>query len=174
MKRIKISVFIVFVSLVGYLIFDRELFYYGKNDLNIYNSLPFKIKPEFRYDFEGGFVLRDEYGMSHVGKGVKYWSSDIVVEEILEYGYTEKKLIAKVLDTSKNIYYIEFSSNKNQLSKQELSVNVSSKLLKNDLINKYKWIKIKGNNNIETIEIFRFLCLFVFIIAIILIIFKKK
>ena len=49
---------------VAYFALDRQLFYYGKHDLNIYNSLPLKIKPEFRYDFEGGFVLWDEYGIS--------------------------------------------------------------------------------------------------------------
>ena len=52
-----LAVFLVLVSV--YFVLDRKLFLYGRNDLNIYSSLPLKIKPEFRRDFEGGFELID-------------------------------------------------------------------------------------------------------------------
>lgn len=62
---------------------DRHLFYYNRNDFNLYSPLPLKIKPKYRPDNPGHFLLRDEFGFSIVGKGNshKFNNSKIVIEE---------------------------------------------------------------------------------------------
>lgn len=171
MRIFKILLAIILIMGVVYFVLDRQLFYYGKSDFNFYGLLPLKINPEYRYDFEGGFVIWDEHGMSLVGKGVKYWNSDIEVDKIIGYGFTDEKLIVQVADTAGNKYYIEFSSNKNPQSKQDIIVNVWGEAEKPTLKD-CKWIKIKGNEKVEMIELFRFGSLVILILSALLVIFK--
>lgn len=130
------------------------------------------IVPEDRPDFEGGFILWDEYGISLVGKGVKYWDSDIKVDEIVKYSFNNQKLVAYVEDTTGNSYYIEFSPNNNQLTKQDINVEVwnSDKVLKSG---NFKYIDIKGNEkHIGKMKYLRNYLMFIFIILFIVTAYK--
>lgn len=85
----------ILVALFGlaYIFLDNQLYYYGKNNLKIYETLPLGIKPEFRYDFEGGFVLRDKYGFALSGCGVSLGEigdtllQNKIMSKLLKYGF---------------------------------------------------------------------------------------
>ena len=165
----KMRLAITLVMGVVYLFIDGQLFYYGKNNLPIYNPLPFRIAPEFRPDFDGGTVLWDEHKEAIVGKGVKYWSSNIIVDELLGYGFKNENLIAQVKDTTGSIYYVEVGPNKNSQSRQKIIIAVWSEAEKPKL-DDYKWTEIKGNRKVEKLESYRFCASIIFIFSIIFLI----
>lgn len=147
---------------------DRHLFYYGRSDFNLYSPLPLKINPEYRLDNEGHFVLRDEFGFSIAGKGNTYklHNSKITIEHVLKYGFNDEKLIAVVEDRLKRKYYVEFSTDHDNLMDNEINVRVNSihQKLEGNL---YKWIEVKGNERyIERLETFRNYIMFTTILAI--------
>lgn len=172
MKTYKILLLITLIFGVAYFMLDRQLYFYGKNDFNFYNLLPLNIVPEDRPDFEGGFVLWDKYGISLVGKGVKYWNSDIKVGEIVKYSFNNQKLVAHIEDTTGNSYYIELSPNDNQLIKRDINVKVwnSDEVLKSE---DFKRINIKGNEKkIKKIVLPRNYLMIAFIIMFIISLYK--
>ena len=139
-----------------------------------------EIRPEFRYDFEGGFVFRDNHGFSRVGKGSKYWDFDVEVDNILKYGFNDDELVVQIVDINGDRYFIEIKKNENTQSKLKTEVNVWNEL-ENQNFENYKWIKLKGNEKkIKKIKIWHkyvflaivFLILFG-VIKTIVIMFKK-
>lgn len=114
MKTYKIFFIVTLILGVLYLLLDRQLFYYGKNNFNIYGSLPLKVKPVFRYDFEGGFALEDEHGFQLISRGdCQYVHSDIKlnVKNIIGYGYADDTLIAFIENADGRKYFIEYIKN---------------------------------------------------------------
>ncbi len=175
MKKNKIIVISILILVTLYFVLDRQLFYYGKNDIDIYKSLPLKIKPENRLDFEGGFSLEDEYGFSLISKGeCQYVHSEIKlnVKEIINYGYNDETLIVFIEDESGSKYFIEFLKNNDIHSKQDISVNIQNESTSIDL-EKFKWIEIKNNESqIRKLELFRNYTLIIISISILILIFK--
>src|SRR4030043_1306587 len=103
MKIIRLITTLTLILGIVYFALDRHLYFYGKNDFNFYNRLPLKIKPEYRHEFERGFLLRDEFGFSLVSKGVvQYWHSDIklTITDIIKYGFNENELVAYIQEIS--------------------------------------------------------------------------
>ncbi len=174
MRKFQILLVIVLIMGAVYFVFDRHLFYYGKNNFNFYNSLPLELKPIFNYDIKGEFAIEDKHGFYLVSWGKHQYvgsEKEIIVQEIIRYGFTDEKLIAQIADTAGSNYYIEFSSNTNPQSKQGIIVSVWGEAEKPTLED-FRWIKIKGNEKVEMIELFRFVSLVVFILSVLFLIFK--
>jgi len=146
MKACKILFFLIFLFGIIYYQLDKGLFYYGKNNLQIYHLLPLRIKPEYRPAFEGGFALRDDNGFTIAANGNSYSVDNrkIVINQVLKYGYNEDHLIAVVADVNKNYYYVEFSQNPNDQSVINATIIIDSK---RSNLNLYKWINIDNNSN---------------------------
>lgn len=144
MKTFKLPLAIFLILGTVYYYLDRQLFYYGKNDLPMHNSLPLKIKPEYRHVFEGGIVLWDEHGFAHIGKGVRYFGNDFVINEIIKYGFNDEKLVAQIKDKKNQTYYVETKKNENPQSKQEIEVKTWSESEQPSFDN-YQWIQLKDN-----------------------------
>jgi hypothetical protein len=149
MKKVNILVILILILGTTFIFLDRQLFYYGKNILNVYHRLPLSIKPEFRNDFEGGFVLRDKYGFSLVNKGIcQFVHSDIkfTINEIMRYGFMDDKLVAIVKDSDGHIRYIEFLKNIDINSNQDLLVNLydNGAFMGDENLN---WIDINKDND---------------------------
>jgi len=163
-----------------YFVLDRQLFYYGKNKFNLYRLLPINITPYHRHDFEGGFALMDEYGFTIAAKGNKYQcqGKEIVISEVSNYYIGTNKIIAQIIDTCNNRYYIEFINNTKNLLEHDIITNVWSNE-KNIDSNEFKSIGIKGNiRYINGIELSRNLIMLILIILFITLIynlnFRKK
>ena len=149
----------IFILGTIYFVIDRHLFYYGKNDLAIYNRLPLGIKPEFRYDFEGGFCMNDAFNERFIGKGFKYRSNDtVVINEIIEYGFSQDKLIAKTIDKKGNLFFVECSENLDKNA--EMRITVIDPKYKIEIW-KYKWINLGENKLIISIELVRNYLMFI-------------
>lgn len=159
----------LFLGIV-YLIFDRQLYYYGKNDLSFYNLLPLNIVPEDRPKFENGFALKDEYGITIAAKGNSYMFNDtrIKVDKVLGYCFDNNKVIAKISDANQNKYYIEFTNNIEKKTNQDIiaTVMIDSKVLSQS---DYKCINIEDNKTeIDKLVLPRNYLLLVFIIMLII------
>lgn len=174
MKTTKIIFLLILILGSIFFVLDRQLFYYGKNDFNFYHLLPLKIKPNFRYVYEGGFAIEDNYDFGLIAKKFKYQINDenIEVDEILKYGFNNEELVAQIKDVNGNNYFIKCAKNNNKKSKSELSLTVwNEKMFLNS--EKYKWIEIKNNNGfIEKIEIFRYYISFIIIVLFLFLIYK--
>jgi len=72
MKTLKILFVSIIALAIIYYQLDKSLIYYGKNDLPIYHPLPFKIVPEYKPEFEGGFALRDKYEVAFINEVLAY------------------------------------------------------------------------------------------------------
>lgn len=182
--NIAIGVSILLLGTV-YFIADKKLYYYGKNDLHIYHTLPLGIQPEFRNNFDGGFVLWDKYGfalsgnMASVGEiGDSTYQNDIT-KNIIKYGYNQESLVALIEDTVGNYYYIEYIKNVKINPKNYVSIKVK----KTDEHLDFKvnrWIDVKSvqNNktvsNIILIRNFSFFCCVILILISILIFITHK
>ena len=64
MKRFKILIIavIIIITAIAYYQLDKQLSYYGRNNLHIYHLLPYNVEPDYQPPFEGGFALRQEDG----------------------------------------------------------------------------------------------------------------
>lgn len=163
------KIFLAVTLILGVLFFalDRQLFYYGKNDFNIYGALPLKIKPVFRYDFEGGFALEDGYGFRLISRGdCQYVRSDIKlnVKNITGYGFAEDTLIASVVSIDERKYFIKCVKNNNPAFKQDMIINV---LEEGVPINQkgLKWVDLeKDRKYIRMVELFRNYSIVMFIV----------
>lgn len=98
---------LIIASASLYIIADSDLYYYGKNNLPIYNRLPFEMKPEYwghRLD-NSGFNIMDKYDFVHIGKGDGYWEyPGIIIDSVISYGFNDTLLIAIVKDSCKEKY----------------------------------------------------------------------
>jgi len=158
-KKPIIILILILIPIVVYFIIaiDRQLYYYGKNDWEIYGTIPFKTVPNYLgYDRGNyGFVLESEGGVAGlgIGKGAKYWTSDVEINEIIKYGYNKEKLVALVNDSLGKEYYVIFIKSPDIQSKQDLKIDVLNKdaFIDNNTL---KWINIKGVST-EKMEIAR-------------------
>ena len=164
MKAFKILVILIIALGIIYYQLDKHLFYYGKNDLHIYHLLPLKIEPEYRYPFEGGFALRDEYGFTIAAKGNTYPVNNekILINRVLKYGFNAKDLVAVVIDANKTKYYVKFTQDQKDNSEVDATMDVGNKL---DNLKLYKWIDIDGSDDyIRKLMRYRTYIMFVLII----------
>lgn len=170
MKTNRIILISLFILGISYFILDKQLFYYGKSDLNIYSSLPFKIKPEYRYSFEGGFVLWDNYDFAIFGQGVVFDS--ITIKEVLNYGFNKNSLVAFVKDKNNRLHILKYSSNNDKSSPQDFVVKATTKMeLKNY---DYRWIEIADKENyIEKLSLIRNYLLIVVSITFLILIYRS-
>jgi hypothetical protein len=169
---VKLFILIILILVTTYFILDRKLYYYGKSDLNMYDLLPMKIKPEFRTGLDEGFTLFNEYGFSLVGKGDKYINSDITVNKVVRYGFDQNELIAFVEDENSNRYYIDCLKENDKQSKREIVITVYN--TSNQLnLKKFSWIEIRNNEKlINSLELFRNYVLFISILLSIILLYK--
>lgn len=180
MKIYKILLVIVLILGAINLALDKHLFYYGLNELNIYGSLPLELKPVYRYDFEGGFAIEDNYGFYLISSGKhKYVGSEVEINivKIIKYGIGDEILIAHVKDSIEKDYYIEFLKNEDIQSKQDILINFITQ--KDELkLNNYKWFKIHSNEKrIKTLELLRnytFIVLMLLIVIMVVTIVRSK
>jgi hypothetical protein len=147
MKKFKIIVILIIIIGIIYYQLDQQLFYYGRNNLHFYHLLPLKIEPDYSPPFEGGFALRDEYGFSIAGKGVAYpvYNRTIGISDVLKYGFNANNLVAIVIDSSKNKYYVKFNRGQKDSTVINATMDVDNNLSN---LNMYKWIKIYGNDDL--------------------------
>ncbi len=103
-----ISLILLTFSIIKYINADKEMYYYGKNNLPIYqNKLPFGMKPEY-WDYRrdnSGFNIIDHIDFKSVGRSVGCWEyPGIIIDSVISYGFNDTLLIAIIEDTSKNLY----------------------------------------------------------------------
>lgn len=159
---------LVFTFLVGivYYQLDRNLFYYGKNDLHLYNLLPFHITPDDRPVWEGGFALRDSAGFTIAADGNTYPLNDktIKIKKVLKYGFDTENLIAFVNDDRQRTYCVKFHQNQKDKSDFDVHVNVDCA---QDTSRSYTWISIDGNDkHITRLALCRNWLMFIMILSI--------
>lgn len=160
MKTLKILLVVFVLNAVlgiAYYSIDKELAYYGKNSLKTHQTLPLKIAPDFRYDFEGGFALRDKYGFTIAAKGNTYLYNGnyITINSVLCYCFDKNKVLVHIIDSIGDEYYVSFSENNDVLSKRQLTVNVYNKAEFVD-DGKCKWVFIKAKDkNIDRLVLIR-------------------
>ncbi len=147
MKRFKILIIavIIIITAIAYYQLDKQLFYYGRNNLHIYHLLPYNVEPDYQPPFEGGFALRQEDGFSIAGKGVSYTVNNkkIWINEVLKYGFHKKNLIAFVTDSNRTEYYVKFNQGHSSSSEINGTIMFDNKEANS---NQYQWIKIVGND----------------------------
>ncbi len=147
MKTHKILLALAIILLIFYFALDRQLYYYGRNNLNIYHILPLGIKPVFRYEFDGGFAFEDRYGFRFIRKGeFRHENSNlnIHIAEILKYGYNDNKLVVFIQDINSQELYIECKKKYNNQTKAEIQCDAFH-VINLPLYNELKWIEIKNN-----------------------------
>lgn len=137
--------FIAFIILaILSIIADKQLYYYGNNFFEFYHEIPYNIKPVFRHNFEGGFYLSDEVGLSIIYKGEnKYWQSgqSITVKKFNTYGFSKDAVIAEVYDATGEKRFVKFSEKKRSKIDVDFDVDVletNRKIHYED----YKWISV--------------------------------
>lgn len=138
---------IMLTDLVAYLVQDMSLYYYGKSDFTFYNKLPLKIKPQYWGPRMGnlGFVLLDESEMTIISEGkCRYvgFNKEIMVKEIIRYGFSTERLIAEVQDTIGNLYLIEVNKNPVKNSKRDMTIIILDDYKISDYVG-YKWFEMK-------------------------------
>lgn len=159
MRLINILILLTLTLAIVYFTLDRQLSYYGKSDLDIYNILPQKINPEFwGYDIGyRGFVLEDAHGFAVVAKENKFEvdNKTFEVNEVLRYGFDSSKVIAVVNDTKDKKYFIELAEDRDNPLGQDMMINVLDEA-NGFNTESYKWVEIQGNKkHIRRIELFR-------------------
>src|SRR5450631_2782239 len=112
MKSLKtLFVLIVVLGIIFYRL-DKFLFYYGKNEIHIYHPLPFKIVPDYKPEFDGGFALRDKYGDAVAANGIFYFFNHqkIFIKDLLAYSFDTKEMIVIVKDSTGTKYCLRVYS----------------------------------------------------------------
>ena len=172
MKTLRILLVLIVITGITYYQLDRQLFYFGKSNLQIYNTLPINIKPDYRASFEGGFALRDDYGFTIAAKGNTYPVNGkaILIDKVLKYEFNNSTLIAIVADIKRNKYYVQFHQDKKD--KSIIKANMAT-IDKFHSVKLGKWVDIDGNDNyIWRIVIVRNYLLYIVIILIVILIYK--
>ncbi len=171
-----IRVFLVITVLIGltYFGFDRQLFFYGKNDFGFYHLLPLDIILDDRPDFENGFAIKDKYGFTIAAKGnvYKFNDKEVCINRILGYYYSAYKVVAKIVDENNVEYYIEFVGNTDKKVNQDIIANIWD----NDKVlgtNNFKCISFKyDERKIKRLIYSRNYLMFIFIILLIVTTYK--
>lgn len=170
MKKIKslsAQIVCILISLIGVIIIDSKLFYFGKNEFNSFLKLPFDVKPEYWGYNKGqlGFVLTEKEGNTLVAKGVKYWESSLEVSELIRYGFNNTKIVVVVTDSIGHEFYIDITRNKEGHSNQLFKIRIVPS-------NEYsvdfslQWINIKGVSTTTLERLRGILLIFIFFIFI--------
>jgi hypothetical protein len=145
--NISIIVFLAIIIAI-YFHFDYKLAYYGKNDFEIYNTLPFGMHPEYwGWDVGNyGFVLEDQNGFGRVYKNKVFIleNDTIIVERINAYKYNENKVIAEIESKDMKKYLVEVIPQQDKEMSPELEIIKHSNNYIDD-IKELKWVKLKGN-----------------------------
>lgn len=136
-------IILILLLLFGLVYFytDRQLYFYGKSDLKVYHPLPINVTPEYwGYDIGNiGFVLVDDFDFVLVGNGKKYNLSEVVVNEIIKYGFDEEKIFVVISDSVGNEHELKLQS------EDESEIDVSVVETMNDY-SKLTWVEIKGKD----------------------------
>lgn len=143
----KIILALFFALVLGYIWTDRQLYFYGKSDLEIYNPLPIGVKPEYwGYDLGSiGFVLIDDFDFVVAGKGTKYRNSEVIVDDIIRYGFDKRKIVVKVIDSLGNEHIIRLQSP----DESDIEATVDATVDQSRLT----WVEIKGKDTMtRTLE----------------------
>ncbi len=159
---------ILITCIILYVLADSDLYYYGKNNLPIYNELPFGMKPEYWNTRSGspGFKIIDKYDFVHIGRGVRYWGyPNITVDSVISYGFNDTLIIAIIHDTYKNLYCFKQNNTINRFVKLTPYKDCNIEQIKKDY--NLKWIE-NPNNPPYLIMSKRFRSAFVFYISLIL------
>ncbi|TSD63875.1 hypothetical protein FFF34_015005 [Inquilinus sp. KBS0705] len=173
-KLILIIISAVLSLLVCFFYLDYQLYYYGRNDLKSYHSLPFNITPIFLNDFEGGFYLADEDGLSIISKGENNWISGehLTINKLIGYGFSKDQMVVKVKDSRNDFKYVEIR--KGSGSNQALSFRIINTP---PLISgKFKFIELDANyiSNFYIVRNYIELFIIFFTGFILYILFKRK
>ncbi len=162
MKKIRLLSAIAIILCFIYLIFDYQLSFYGKNDLNIFSPLPMNISPKYQPEFNGGFVLEDEFGFYLISKGQNRYKNsnmELDVKDIVKYGYNDKIIIAQIIDKNNKLFFIKLSPNPK-------TDNISANILSEDekISDNLDWISLKDSTKLKTKELLRNYLFFAIII----------
>ncbi len=90
---------LIIASASLYIIADSDLYYYGKNNLPIYNRLPFEMKPEYWNTRQGrpGFKIMDKYDFSFIDKDIIFFKyPNIKIDSLISYGFNDTIFIALI------------------------------------------------------------------------------
>lgn len=138
---------------------DKELSYYGRNVLDVYNSLPLKAKPVFRYEFDGGFAIEDSYGFYLASQGRNRYvgnEGEVNIEEIIRYGFNDERLAVEVTDSIGRLFYIEFMEREEVQPEQSLKAKIWKGQDTALELDSFEWVEIENNEDyIRVLSIFR-------------------
>ncbi len=159
---------LIIASASLYIIADSDLYYYGINNLPIYNKLPFEMKPEYWNTRQGGpgFNIMDKYDFVHIGNYVGYREyPGIIIDSVISYGFNDTLIVAIIADSSKNLYcFIQNDTLIRSITLIPLT-NCNIEKIKHDY--NLKWIE-NPNNPPYLIMSKRFRSAFIFYISLIL------
>ena len=154
----------IIALVLAYFYTDRQLYFYGKSDLDVYHPLPINVKPDYwGYDLGNtGFVLIDDFDFVVAGKGVKYRNSEVVVNEIIKYGFDREKVFALVSDSLDKEHWVRLQS----AGGSDIEASVDATVDQRELA----WIEIEGKEvdvrMLEWIHSFVRIGLFILIVVI--------
>ena len=168
MKFSKVLFVLSIIFATSYYFLDRELFYYGKSNFTSYNLLPMNIIPDYPTSWGWRFTLRDTIG-SNLTYSYPINKRNIFINKVLKYGFNNNQVVAIVSDSSGVIYSLKLTP------PSHIDYDINGTLYLGDKTNefKYKWIFINGNDNyIQTLVLMRNLVMFVFIILMVVLLYK--
>lgn len=142
MKKIFFTTILIVVIIASWLYTDKQLFYYGQNKLD-YKSLPMGIYPEFKHDFEGGTVIRDQYGFSLLAHGFPIpYSSSIKIQKLIKYGYNSKSILVLLeLETGTKKYVL---ISKDKTTRTGIKIKTLSKI--GNIKQNYQWVNFQKSS----------------------------
>lgn len=155
MKAFNALLALTFAIGIIYYQLDRRLFFYGKNDLGIYNLLPLHVTPDYRPEWERGFALRDSTGVTLAADGNVYHvdNKSVNIRKVLRYGFDKTNLVAVILDSLGRRHCLEFSDSRNDRYDFDVIIDDDCK---EDSSKSYEWIIIAGNDqHINRLELWR-------------------
>lgn len=126
----------VFLSLK----YDRSRYDYGWGCAFCNNSLPFKVKPKFTFEYPQSFTLIDDDNFELIGVGFRYKRSSFKIDDFLGYGYNDTSILVKAADSLGNIKYLTSYETDYKNSKGNAEISFE------DVTEKY-FQQVKGNYN---------------------------
>lgn len=112
MKSAKKHVIIYyFLGIAISLIIDIRLYDYGKSIIN-YGLMPMDVEISNNLDVDlGDYFLRDKYGFSLIGRGVKSGGLKHEVNTFSSYAYNDSLIFVRVQDKNSSIVYLKLTKN---------------------------------------------------------------
>ena len=156
MKINKVLLVVILILGTTFVGLDKELSYYGRNILSIYNPLPLKAKPVFRYEFEGGFAIEDSFGFYLASQGRNRYvgnEGEVNIEAIIRYGFNDERLVVEVADSIGRLSYVEFVDKRTQ-SERSIEAKIWMEQDTALELDNFEWIKIKGNEKNTSVSLF--------------------